>query len=509
MNLWRRIAPPLLAGALPATLLSVGVARFILRHFFVHAPYLQDAGWYSAIVYHAGVLPHNPIIACDYADWYYGVHFSPFVSVFSLLSYLIPLPRIEWYALFEAIVYLPIGIATYALSSSIQPTRALGRLPITFVAALAFAFSGQVLWMISYPHYEAVIPGLVCLVLVSLVTRRARLSWVLLVVTASVREDAGFHVALALAPLLYLHWRGVEMPASRRKLVKMIAVAFFMSIAASLCQKVFFHPVNLFRAEYLGDPIYGHISVSALIDRTRNFFGACQFILYPFIASVLIAALRRDPRYLLGWAASAPWFILNFTAFQEAKSSFHAYTGFPFVVSVFWLFVYGSSLAPVARRMSPRLLESMFAAVCITSIIGAYQADPWLVRVVAAEMTTAQRTHRPAVHGFVDALEAHRAEFGRLYVDPSVAAIALESVQPDNLWHGGVAADTIVFHRDSLVREAVLRDLIANRLDICTHVLGTGLFVCSRGVLARGTFAGLATAVVARTDVLWGHWPLR
>src|SRR5947209_4162927 len=97
------IAQLLLVGVLPAALLFAGVARFILHHFFVRAPYLLDSGSNSAVVFHAGLFPHNAAIACSYAPSYYGVHFSPLVSLFSLLSYLSPVGRIEWYAFVAAL----------------------------------------------------------------------------------------------------------------------------------------------------------------------------------------------------------------------------------------------------------------------------------------------------------------------------------------------------------------------------------------------------------------------
>src|SRR5678816_4473809 len=79
---------------------------------------LLDSGWLSAVVYRAGLIPRNPSIACDWATYFYGVHFSPILSVFSLLSYLVPLPRIEWYAVVQGLIYVPIGIAVYCVWAS-------------------------------------------------------------------------------------------------------------------------------------------------------------------------------------------------------------------------------------------------------------------------------------------------------------------------------------------------------------------------------------------------------
>jgi len=486
----------LVVGVVPALLLGLGVLQFTLNHFFARPPYLLDSGWYSAIIYRSGLFPHNPQIACNYADYYFGVHVSPLVSAFSLASYLVPLDRIEWYALFQGLVFVPVGIATYLLASRLEPEISWRRLLVAFVAAMAFAFNGLLFAFIGYPHYEAAIPGLICVVLVAVTTGRPRLAWTCLVLCISVREDAGFHAGLALAPLLYLHIRGVDIPASRRTLVTMIAAAFAASIAGISIQHLFFHPVGLLRMEYLGQPLYAHLGPSMLADRAWVFVATCQHIVYPFIVTCAVAAIRRDARYLLGWAVTVPWFLLNFLAVEEAKATFTAYTGFPFVASMFWVYLYGARLAQ--RRLPPIVAEAVLAAVGIASIAGAWQTMPITVSATARDMAFPRTWHRAAVHRFVDALGERRAELGKLVVDPPVAALAIESVEPANAWQRGVTpVDVIAFHRDALLPDGgVMADVVTNRLDVCTVVVDTKIVMCARDRRPASVFADFDTMVV-------------
>ena len=329
----------------------------ILNHFFAHAPYLLDAGWYSDIVYRAGVFPKNPTIACDYAEWYYGVHPSAYVSLFSILSYLSPLPRIEWYALFQVTVFLPFAWAVYALVAKVQPIRSWAGIAIATLAALAFTFSGQILRMIPYPHYEVAIPAYICLMLVMLTTGRQRWAWVFFALALSIREDAGVHTAMALLPLVYLKWRGTELAPRMRTLLVMCGVGIGVTVIGSLSQKLVFHGPSIMGIVYLGDPIYSHINGAEIARRAAGFFAESKFLFYPFLATCVLAAARRDARYLLGWLAGAPWFLLNFLAAQPQKSTFEAYSGFPYIVSVFWVLLYGSVLAPESRRIRTLVLE--------------------------------------------------------------------------------------------------------------------------------------------------------
>ena len=483
-------------GVVPTLLLGLGVVQFTLNHFFARAPYLLDSGWYSAIIYRAGLFPHNPQIACNYADYYFGIHFSPLVSAFSLASYLVPLDRIEWYALFQGLVFVPCGIATYLLASRLEPDVSWRRLSVAFVAAIAFAFNGLIVSFVSYPHYEAAIPGLICVVLVAVTTGRLRLAWVCLVLCVSVREDAGFHASLALAPLLYLQLRGVEFPVSRRALVTIVVAAFAASLASIAIQHLFFHPAGLVRSEYLGEPIYSHVDAAMLADRAREVVTTCQHIWYPFVVTCAIAAIRRDARYLLGWAVTAPWLLLNFLAVQQAKAAFFAYTGFPFVVAMFWVYLHGARLA--RRRLRPIAAEAVLAVIALASLAGALQGQTTTVTSTARDMALHHPWNRATLHRFVDALGERRTQLGKLYVDPPTAALAIESIEPANTWRRGTTpADVIVFQRGAIAFEGgAVSDLVANRLDACTVVIDTKFVMCARDRRPVTVFADFATTVL-------------
>ncbi|HEY5934380.1 MAG TPA: hypothetical protein VIU61_07095 [Kofleriaceae bacterium] len=497
-----RFAPITIAGVLPTVVLCIGIAIYTLNHFFNHAPYLLDSGWYSDIVYRAGIFPRNPRLACDYAEWYFGVHFSPMISVFSLLSYVQPLPRIEWYALHQALMFMPFGMATYLLASRVDRPGLLRRLPVTAFAAIAFTFNGQILKMIPYPHYEVAIGGLICLMLGALVTDRPRMAWAFLILTIAVREDGGIHAGLALAPFLYLSWRGATLPVSRRTMIKMIGVAMVSSVFGIFCQKILFDGASVMSIVYLGNPIYSHLSSQVLVDRFWDFYENCQVMFYPFLATCVLAAVRRDARYLLGWAVTIPWFVLNFLASQPQKATFAAYAGFPFVASVFWVYVYGAKLAPEARRLRPIVLEAVFAGICLLATFGMHRAWPAMGKFMEKEVFYLRPSDRAAVHEFVDILGKRRGELGRFHADYSAAAIALESLGDDNGWAPKIpASDAIAFHSESVYRDHLLPDLFTHQLDFCTRIKRTGIVLCTRNRLPAGFFGGLATDVIPSSFV--------
>lgn len=491
------VARSLIVGVLPAGLLVLGVVRYMLDHFFVKAPFLLDTGMLSWLAYRDGILLRAPRIALDYVEYYYDVYFSPLTSVFSLVSYVVPVGRIEWYVMVQAAVYAPFGFAVHLATPRLEPGTALRRLPVSLAAALAFSFCGPVLWMIGYPHLEAAMPGFICLMLGAVVTGRVRWAWVWLGLAASVRQDGGIHAATALAPLLFLQVRGVAMLASRRTLVAMIAVAVGLSALAMVAIDVFFHPFPRLAQAYLGTPLYSHLSVALLAERARGFAAHCQLIYYPLLATALVAALRRDHRYLLGWISTVPWFAFCFLAVEPVKAQFFAYGVGPFVVGMFWCYLYGAHLAPASRRLRAAALEAGFAIVCASSMLGAFRALPSELSAITHGMMVSHRRDRAAVYALVAAIRDHHAALGRLRVDGAVAALAMEVLDPSEAWYRGVTdVDTIAFHRASLEVNPVIADLVANQLDVCTRVRGTGIAVCARDRLPAEIFAGMATEVV-------------
>ncbi len=387
-----RAIPPALAGGVPTLLLAFGVARFVINHFYTRAPYLLDAGLLSKVVYRDGLLLHLPRIAVDYADSFYDVHFSPLSSAFSLISYVVPVGRIEWYAIVEGLLYVPIGIATYAVASRLERETALRRLPVTVLAAVAFASSGLVLWMVAYPHFEVAVPGLTCVVLAALVTGRRRTAWSCLVLAAAVKQDAGVHLALAILPLWYLRGHGIAMGSTRRQLAIAIGVALASTIIGITVQHLAFHPVGRLTQAYVGTPPYAHLDAGLLTARAWRFVATDQAIYYPFLASCLVALFRRDAKYLLGWAACVPWLVFNLFAVEDSKAAFDAYGVAPFLVGVFWVYLYGAHLA--TRRMRAHVLEVTFALVCLASTLGLYRAQPYGMWTTVRDMAVAQRKDR-------------------------------------------------------------------------------------------------------------------
>ena len=422
-----------------------------------------------------------------------------------MLSYLFPGDRVDWYCLFQGAIYAPLG-ALVALLVGRNPQRSTLRDALLVAACgLAFALNGQVIACMGYPHYEILGPVGICLLLVGLAGNRPRLAWAGLAVAVCAREDGGFHAASFLAAVLACDWLKRPFPAPRRLVIQLGVVAIVASVLLIAMQKLFFQHANylaavaeggdsvkgldLFRHEYLGVPTYGHLSGAVLAERARAFASQAGFLLLPMIATAVLAVVRRDARYLLGWAVELPWLLLNFFALQELKSRFAIYTGFPFVVSIFWVGVY----AHVRGEGRGRTL-GFLGSVALLSTLGSYYSASDAFLSLARRVAYPLPIPSAGIRSFSRTLRANPDAYGPIFVDHAVAAWALEKLPIEARLHGNgfirahepltpallAQRDGIAFFDHGFLAPIIVRLVTDGGFSHCGRIPRTGLFFCTK-----------------------------
>ncbi|MCW0422201.1 hypothetical protein [Xanthomonas sacchari] len=361
----------ILFAALAFLLVSCAQYNFIWNHFYSRGPYLLDSGWYSSIIYKAGFFPENPFVAHS-SGRYFDIHVSFLVSILSVLSGYLPFDRVDWFAITQGAMYGSLVLAPACLAwmwlrdcQSTRQRRLIELMGIIIVAATTF--SGQVLMCWGYPHYEIFIPAMINLALVAWLAERHGAASVCLLIAAASREDGGFHGALAFGGVwLGLLAYGFRSSGFFKKNLDVLGLAFFsffLGVVFLGLQKMVFDGHSLLREEYLGDPLYAHLSVGVIRERVQNFLLNCRFLWYPILVALGGAVLLRNVLPILGWIAYLPWLLLNLFAVQEIKAEFSIYTGFPFVVAMFL------PLIAVQRLRSTGLAASTGRAVVVCAVL--------------------------------------------------------------------------------------------------------------------------------------------
>jgi hypothetical protein len=470
-----------LTTTVPGLCLFWAGACFVWNHF-LEGPFLHDAGWYSAIIHRQGLLPDNPPSAYPLSE-YYALHVSVAVSLASIVSYVIPLDRIEYYCLFQGLLYAPLGwVAARLLSADRPATHALDAL-LVGSASLLFGLSGQVISCLGYPHYEILISVGICVMLLGFALGSARWAWLGVAIAAMTREDGGFHAAAFIAATWLSGAFGRPFPVAPRARLAMFAVSVGSSLVAMLLQRALFEPAQLFQHEYLGEPPLAHLTFGTLAERFAAFAESSKFVLLPWLGSLVLAVRWRDWRYLLGWTVELPWFLLNLLAAQELKSTFDIYTGFPFVGSIFWMGAYARVAAPELARA--RGLPAL-VITSVLSTLGMAGSHPAAAKHILTRAAWPLDIPHQGLRAFAGRLSLDPDAYGNLLVDPGIASWAIENLPAERRVFdvadvGGLdTRDGIAFFRTSS-RGPMLRQFVAaSPFTSCGRIPGTEVFLCAR-----------------------------
>ncbi|MDE3060246.1 MAG: hypothetical protein KGJ06_04485, partial [Pseudomonadota bacterium] len=200
-----------------------------LLNLFYHfgAPYF-DAGLFAHLLWHNDWTLANPHLRGEYS--YFCVHFSPFLLLASRFSQLIPTHMVEFYSGFIAGIYATLGLVMLlALFACFRP-RSAWQSALLALAALAFAFNGEIVKGMWMPHFEYAIP--LGIILFLWLYKRGHTGWSLFffVLTLLMREDAGLHLTAILGVLAAIaFWEKRSFQAIRTELILM-AYAFGYSL---------------------------------------------------------------------------------------------------------------------------------------------------------------------------------------------------------------------------------------------------------------------------------------
>lgn len=473
----------LLGTALPIAALFWANFAFTYNHFYVTGPYMHDAGWFSYIVYRQGGFPHNPAIA-ERLPSYFSLHVSLAISAASVVSSVVPLDRVDWYCIFQGAIYAPLGFAVALLfpaGARPTPLRLVGAIGLS---SIVFSFNGQAIACMLYPHYEILIADGICLMLAGLAVGRTRIAAAGLALAIAAREDGGLHAAAFLVALLASDVLGQAFPVARRRVWTMLGIAIAGTICLMALQKGVFHAKGLFKHEYLGQPAYGHLTGAVLLSRVRDLLERSLFIVLPAMATIVLAAITRDPRWLLGWIIQIPWFLLNFLACQPLKAHFSIYTGFPFIGSIFWIGAYGRVRSGARWTCRPILLP--VAGISLLSLLGYGISLPDFLLAGVEAMWAPHRIDGAAIRRYARELRARPDAYGRILVDPAMASWALESLRPEEVVHNGTDGigfrdwDSFTFFRTGLLGPTTFNALARGHFSSCAEMTDTAIVLCSR-----------------------------
>ncbi len=331
----------------------------VLNLFYGEGATAYDAGWFAYILSHFAFPPPNPQYLIERGiPSFFAFHIAPLMPVWGGMAQLLHLSPAAsfgaWQGFFHALLAL-LGVAMVR-----TPFSPAVDLACRIGVGLALAFSSICLNAMLYLHHELAIPILFIATCIALARSRPWLAVLLLVLTLSVRTDAGFHAALYFGAFAVAEWLTTRrITPAARTLAIFAAVSFAYSVAAFACVHYFFPQFDNFKFSYAGDH-YNHFSLGFLGDRFVNLLQRRPelFVIFGCVLGMGIA--RRNLHLVLGALVIIPWTLLNLSGVRDVPGELYTYYAFPYLMLLAWPLLVPmlqSWAVDPAQRRAPAVLD--------------------------------------------------------------------------------------------------------------------------------------------------------
>jgi hypothetical protein len=411
--------------------------NLILHYFYDVGLFFFDAGWAAYLIRDAGPLLHDPRFTiapgAESHSWFV-FHISPIFLATSALAQLLPLSRIQFYALYIGVSHALPGLAVFWLLVSGYRMRRPAALAVAALLALLFAFDGMALAIARFPHFTMLIVGTGMMFLAALVLQRLRIAAFFFILCIAIREDAALHLFAMLALLVALdRWRGVPWSECKPSLA-FAAVALLYGIAVLALQHTLFPGHSLLVSEYLGSPMFADVTLSSVALRLAGWIVYRSYVFLPALLACAWSIRSRNPYIVIGYAAFVPWGLLHLVAAREMVNSLPSYYAYPFMIASFWPLV---GILHQRRRSAgseTSLIEPIagFALLTALSFIPTQNVhNPGRMAFPESFLSLPSLAREAATDRALHTL-AGAAELGATLVDQSVAALVPELYLPDN-----------------------------------------------------------------------------
>jgi hypothetical protein len=493
----------LLAGAIVVGVPFVAFTNLLLAHFYVTGSFLLDAGWTAYLIARGGLALHCP--AAFGVHSYFGNHVSPILIAPALLGRFVPVSPIQFAAGFLGLCQALPALGVYWMLRRGLDTRGLAGTAAAALIAVLFAFNGESLAIVRYPHSEILVAGSMILFLAALALRQWWLATILFALALLTREDAGFHLFGILFIVMVLNrCNGVCWQAQRPEF-RFAAIAFAYSLSVVAVQQLFVAVPSTFQITYLGAPPFASISAANVAQRALFALAYRPYLVLPALVAAIWAVATRNPYIFAGYIAVVPWTALQLVAHSNIAGTLSAYYAYPYLVAAFFPLV-GVVLARQrgigdTHRVRPAVA---FVVVTLVSYVGlGRQYNPGNMDLLAGMLSPPSRERQAATDRALALLAQVKPGLGKVIADTSVVALApddfrpdqtiprADDVQPEKVTH----ADTVILFAGGIEADAARQIAEATGLKDHYRVPGTAIRIATdRPLAAFGPLASLLAA---------------
>lgn len=429
---------------------------FVVNLFYLYGAWLCDAGWLASLIWR-----NNLELVCPVfydLESFYRHHVSPFFYLLILISHVLPLDMVHFYALFQAGIYTGLTMTMFYLLVTSYRLRTWPGLLAASSLSLAFGANGISLVTLRTLHFESAMSLFLCLVLVFLVRRRLAAAAVILGLGLTIREDLGFQATALLGPIIVLGWRSLKDQGVLKHWIIIGLVAFGYSVSAMTIQYLFFDPIGLFNHLFVGEPPYAHLTYDLIARRLIWVLSDRPYIYLPMLLILAWSIHFRKPVLAAGVLGNLPWLAIHFFAVFDQLGRWSGYAPFPLIAAFFWplaacVLIYGGTI-PARRRKTILIWQSL---VLVAALFG-----PTEMRFDAALSPYPGKTVK-AVKSFMNVLSEHKDQLGRPLFGTGIMALSPRGFPTDEFLYSETPVsdrtDSIVYFTTGYTRNHLPKHL--------------------------------------------------
>jgi hypothetical protein len=416
-------------GLFATALITFVLVRIAVLNVFYTTGDMHDPGWIASVIWHnRWRLPGPP----GFSGPYFAEHLSPMLGLINAISYVIPLPKFDYYAACIAASHALYAAGVYRAWQLSDARVTAARMVVAILVALAAAFSGVAVVALRQPHPELAIPALALWFVMAMARRTYVWAAFWLAACLMVREDAGLHVfALLTLWVGVIMWRQRGIARDTRWLAGFALAAFGYSVAAFLAKGLAFPADDVFTRSYPGIPAWHHVTVPFIVDRLRFYAHERSYVVLPLLLTFVWAAISRNPLLPLGYAAALPWLLLSILALHPTAGGLGFYYGFPFWLSLAWPLVALRLWTETTGRPCwrwPYALPLLFSVIGWQ--LGHLTIYPLERNYLGESPFVYQDTlrERSRYQDFIDYFLTNRPLFGTIALDEAVSGLLIDHV---------------------------------------------------------------------------------
>ncbi|MBY0293204.1 MAG: hypothetical protein K2W92_07960 [Alphaproteobacteria bacterium] len=472
--------------------------NYVLNLFYEYGCPLEDGGMCAYLMWHNVNIQFPPSLSTLWGNAFIASHFCPIFFVTSLLSKVINVSMISFFAYFQGISHGLLALSMFYVLYRLYELNSVFQITLAFFLSILFSFCGIAVSSMYYPHYEVLFIPMAVFFLAFLIQKKPIVAIPFFIISLSIRECTGFHLFSLLFFLVIVDY------FKSKKIYKpylfYAVLAFSYSIFALTLQKYLRKGgICSFTDLYIGTPPFSHISWELIKERAIFIFNNRGYFYIPVTLILIWSIISKKPFISLGVLALIPWFLFNFFSISTWASGLYFYYGVFYLLIFFWPLLIIKLI--YSEEISSRIKKEVFiwySCIILTSVLfnNSFNYKNFILEPGVSQKHIFQR--------FQTSLLYSLDQLGNVIVDGQVASLVPSSFTKNQILYLRIVSvearrkfftkldqkfkelekvDSLIFYNYWIEEGLVPFYMILSHLPYMYKIIGTNVYLASNKTL--------------------------